>query len=97
MVVRLTHSRTRNSLAVEYADFCALALSVRLTANTTDSEPPEFVYDSDRDPHWLDDGYTLEVLGFVEGRLQQGVDGVVRPVDGHQFVNGRREIGRAHV
>lgn len=50
------------------------------------------MYDSDRDPHWLDDGYTLEVLGFVEGRLQQGVDGVVGPVDGHQFVNGRRAL-----
>ena len=50
-----------------------------MIANTSDSLPPSFVYDSARDPGWKDDGFELDVLGFVERRLLQGASGRVEP------------------
>lgn len=46
--------------------------------NSDDDIFAAIVYDSERDPRWRRSGGCVDVVGFVEGRLVQGEDGVVR-------------------
>lgn len=56
---------------------------VRFIDNASDDDPPEIMYDSERDPDWNEraekDGRgKVDVKGFVEGKCVQGEDGRVR-------------------
>ncbi|SCV70808.1 BQ2448_3570 [Microbotryum intermedium] len=55
-------------------------IKVRLVDNASDDAPSRIMYDSDKDLRWRDrpSDAGVDVKGFVEGRLEQGEDGVVR-------------------
>ncbi|KAL8276771.1 hypothetical protein RQP46_010827 [Phenoliferia psychrophenolica] len=56
-------SRIKSPQCVSRLSKPSLVRRVRLAANTRDSEPPTFVYDSDKDPSWNEEGYKLDALG----------------------------------
>ncbi|KAK4702773.1 hypothetical protein P7C70_g3450, partial [Phenoliferia sp. Uapishka_3] len=73
----IKRSRLKSPQCVSRLSKSSLVRRVRLVANTSDFVPPKFVYDSNLDPNWISDDFSLDVLGFVEGRLKQGSNGQV--------------------
>jgi hypothetical protein len=68
--------------------------SVRLVDNSSDDHPPTIVYDSAKDPRWLegDEGARVDVRAFVEARLIQLEDGRVVEKGGESLSEGRKAL-----
>ncbi|SCZ98995.1 BZ3500_MvSof-1268-A1-R1_Chr7-1g09345 [Microbotryum saponariae] len=76
----LKHSREKSPHCVTHLSTPSHVRRARLVDNASDDAPSRIVYDSDKDPIWRDrpDDAGVDVKGFVDGRLEQGEDGVVR-------------------